>query len=96
MHSTTCSCRSWKPSRQAPVYRGLGWHFTCRKWAFEYGNFVIKFETGADLKFKQLVTLLLWFKVLNGLQQNVNGLCVGDALETRLGHMLQPVLDLRI
>jgi len=52
--------------------------------------------TGAYLKFKQLVTLFLWFEVLNGLQQNVNGLCVGDALEARLGHMLQPVLDLRV
>ena len=48
------------------------------------------------LKLKQLVTLFLWFEVLNGLQQNVNGLCVGDALEARLGHMLQPVLDLRV
>ncbi len=52
--------------------------------------------TGAYLKLKQLVTLFLWFEVLNGLQQNVNGLCVGYALEARLGHMLQPVLDLRV
>lgn len=52
--------------------------------------------TRAYLKLKQLVTLFLWFKILNGLQQNVNGLCVGDALEARLCHVLQPVLDLRV
>ena len=90
------ACRSWKPSGQAPPQRGPNWHLTRRTRGFGPGNFVVAFESEAYLKLKQLVTLFLWFEVLNGLQQNVNSLCVGDALEARLCHMLQPVLDLRV
>ena len=50
----------------------------------------------AHRKLKQLVALLLWLEVLDGLQQNVNGVGVADALEARLRNMLQPVLHLRI
>lgn len=48
------------------------------------------------LKLKQLVTLLLRFEVLDGIQQDVDSFCVGDALEARFRNMLQPVLDFRI